>query len=173
MHQSSTIKWSSLIIGVSFLIIGVFIISFPEENLFAITWLIALLFIINGFLEIFVRQVIKRTANQSATMLVILGIINIILGLLILFNVVTSTTFIAYLFAIWFIINAFFNMFNVTPLEKSNKIFHIISIILNILAILFGIILLFNPLIAAFIIAIFISAVFFIIGVSYIIDALN
>lgn len=40
MHQSSTIKWSSLIIGVSFLIIGVFIISFPEENLFAITWLI-------------------------------------------------------------------------------------------------------------------------------------
>ncbi|MGW7794794.1 DUF308 domain-containing protein [Staphylococcus xylosus] len=173
MHQSSTIKWSSLIIGVSFLIIGVFIISFPEENLFAITWLIGLLFIINGFLEIFVRQVIKRTANQSATMLVILGIINIILGLLILFNVVTSTTFIVYLFAIWFIINAFFNMFNVTPLEKSNKIFYIISIILNILAILFGIILLFNPLIAAFIIAIFISAVFFIIGVSYIIDALN
>ncbi|WP_217971601.1 DUF308 domain-containing protein [Staphylococcus xylosus] len=173
MHQSSTIKWSSLIIGVSFLIIGVFIISFPEENLFAITWLIGLLFIINGFLEIFVRQVIKRTANQSATMLIILGIINIILGLLILFNVVTSTTFIVYLFAIWFIINAFFNMFNVTPLEKSNKIFHIISIILNILAILFGIILLFNPLIAAFIIAIFISAVFFIIGVSYIIDALN
>ena len=147
MHQSSTIKWSSLIIGVSFLIIGVFIISFPEENLFAITWLIGLLFIINGFLEIFVRQVIKRTANQSATMLIILGIINIILGLLILFNVVTSTTFIVYLFAIWFIINAFFNMFNVTPLEKSNKIFHIISIILNILAILFGIILLFNPLI--------------------------
>lgn len=132
MHQSSTIKWSSLIIGVSFLIIGVFIISFPEENLFAITWLIGLLFIINGFLEIFVRQVIKRTANQSTTMLVILGIINIILGLLILFNVVTSTTFIVYLFAIWFIINAFFNMFNVTPLEKSNKIFHIISIILNI-----------------------------------------
>ena len=173
MHQSSTIKWSSLTIGVSFLIIGVFIISFPEENLFAITWLIGLLFIINGFLEIFVRQVIKRTANQSATMLIILGIINIILGLLILFNVVTSTTFIVYLFAIWFIINAFFNMFNVTPLEKSNKIFHIISIILNILAILFGIILLFNPLIAAFIIAIFISAVFFIIGVNYIIDALN
>ncbi len=173
MHQSSTIKWSSLIIGVSFLIIGVFIISFPEENLFAITWLIGLLFIINGFLEIFVRQVIKRTAHQSSTMLVILGIINIIFGLLILFNVVTSTTFIVYLFAIWFIINAFFNMFNVTPLEKSNNSFHIISIILNILAILFWIILLFNPLIAAFIIAIFISAVFFIIGISYIIDALN
>ncbi|MDW8542123.1 HdeD family acid-resistance protein [Staphylococcus sp. mip270_02] len=173
MKQSSTIKWSSLIIGVIFLVIGVFIISFPEENLFAITWLIGLLFIINGFLEIFIRQVIKRTAQQSSTMLILLGIFNIIFGLLILFNVVTSTTFIVYLFAIWFIINATFNMFNVTPVEKSNKTFHIISILLNIIAILFGIILLFNPLIAAFIIAIFISAVFFIIGISYIIDALH
>ncbi|WP_368679706.1 HdeD family acid-resistance protein [Staphylococcus pseudoxylosus] len=173
MKQSSTIKWSSLIIGVIFLVIGVFIISFPEENLFAITWLIGLLFIINGFLEIFIRQVIKRTAQQSSTMFILLGIFNIIFGLLILFNVVTSTTFIVYLFAIWFIINATFNMFNVTPVEKSNKTFHIISILLNIIAILFGIILLFNPLIAAFIIAIFISAVFFIIGISYIIDALH
>ncbi|MBF0813491.1 DUF308 domain-containing protein [Staphylococcus saprophyticus] len=173
MKQSSTIKWSSLIIGVIFLVIGVFIISFPEENLFAITWLIGLLFIINGFLEIFIRQVIKRTAQQSSTMLILLGIFNIIFGLLILFNVVTSTTFIVYLFAIWFIINATFNMFNVTPVEKSNKTFHIISILLNIIAILFGIILLFNPLIAAFIITIFISAVFFIIGISYIIDALH
>ncbi|NQE00124.1 HdeD family acid-resistance protein [Staphylococcus xylosus] len=173
MKQSSTIKWSSLIIGVIFLVIGVFIISFPEENLFAITWLIGLLFIINGFLEIFIRQVIKRTAQQSSTMLILLGIFNIIFGLLILFNVVTSTTFIVYLFAIWFIINATFNMFNVTPVEKSNKTFHIISILLNIIVILFGIILLFNPLIAAFIIAIFISAVFFIIGISYIIDALH
>ncbi|PTI00090.1 hypothetical protein BU114_09525, partial [Staphylococcus shinii] len=86
--------------------------------------------------------------------------------------VVTSTTFIVYLFAIWFIINAVFNIFNVTPVEKSNKSFHLISILLNIVAIIFGIILLFNPLIAAFIIAIFISAVFFIIGITYIIDAL-
>lgn len=172
MQQSSNIKWSSLAIGVIFLIIGVFIISFPEENLFTITWLIGLLFIINGFLEIFVRQVIKNATQQRSTLLILLGIINIIFGLLILFNVVTSTTFIVYLFAIWFIINAVFNIFNVTPVEKSNKSFHLISILQNIVAIIFGIILLFNPLIAAFIIAIFISAVFFIIGITYIIDAL-
>ncbi|MDW8564951.1 DUF308 domain-containing protein [Staphylococcus shinii] len=82
MQQSSNIKWSSLAIGVIFLIIGVFIISFPEENLFTITWLIGLLFIINGFLEIFVRQVIKNATQQRSTLLILLGIINIILGLL-------------------------------------------------------------------------------------------
>ncbi|MDT3919416.1 DUF308 domain-containing protein, partial [Staphylococcus saprophyticus] len=121
MQRSSGIKWSSLIIGVIFLVIGVFIVSFPEENLFAITWLIGLLFIINGFIEIFIRRIMKKATQRGSKLLIILGIINIIIGLLILFNVVTSTTFIIYLFAIWFIINAIFNIFTVTPAEKSNK----------------------------------------------------
>ena len=141
MQRSSGIKWSSLIIGVIFLVIGVFIVSFPEENLFAITWLIGLLFIINGFIEIFIRRIMKKATQRGSKLLIILGIINIMIGLLILFNVVTSTTFIIYLFAIWFIINAIFNIF--------------------------------TPLIAAVIIAIFMCIVFFIIGITYIIDALN
>ena len=173
MQRSSVIKWSSLIIGVIFLVIGVFIVSFPEENLFAITWLIGLLFIINGFIEIFIRRIMKKATQRGSKLLIILGIINIIIGLLILFNVVTSTTFIIYLFAIWFIINAIFNIFTVTPAEKSNKAFHTFSILLNVIEIVFGIILLFNPLIAAVIIAIFMCIVFFIIGITYIIDALN
>ncbi|PHK49354.1 HdeD family acid-resistance protein [Staphylococcus edaphicus] len=173
MQQSSGIKWSSLLIGVIFLVIGVFIISFPEENLFAITWLIGLLFIINGFIEIFIRRVMKKASQSGTNILVILGVINIIIGLLILFNVVTSTTFIIYLFAIWFIINAIFNIFTVTPSEKSNKVFHTFSILLNIVEIVFGLILLFNPLMAALLIAIFMCIVFFIIGITYIIDALN
>src|SRR5690625_3574919 len=173
MQQKTGIRWSSLLIGVFFLIIGVFIISFPEENLFAITWLIGILFIINGFIEIFIRRVMKQATQNGSNILIVLGIINIIIGVLILFNVVTSTTFIVYLFAIWFIINALFNMFTVTPAEKSNRGFHSLSIILNIIEIIFGVILLFNPLIAAVIIAIFMSAVFFIIGITYIIDALH
>ncbi|SCT39041.1 HdeD family acid-resistance protein [Staphylococcus caeli] len=173
MQQSSGIKWPSLIIGVIFLIIGVFIVSFPEENLFAITWLIGLLFIINGFIEIFVRRVMKQASQSGSNMLLILGIINIIIGGFILFNVVTSTTFIIYLFAIWFIIHAIFSIFTVTPAEKSNKLFHTLSILLNIVEIIFGIILLFNPLMAAIIIAVFMSIVFFIIGITYLIDALS
>ena len=173
-HATKTgIRWSSLLIGVFFLIIGVFIISFPEENLFAITWLIGILFVITGFIEIFVRRIMKQATQKGSNLLIVLGIINIIIGILILFNVVTSTTFIVYLFAIWFIINAVLNMFTITPAEGSNKRFHMVSILLNIIEIIFGVILLFNPLIAAVVIAVFMSAVFFIIGITYLIDALR
>ena len=71
MQQKSGIKWSSLLIGVFFLIIGVFIISFPEENLFAITWLIGILFIINGFIEIFVRRIMKQATHNGSNLLII------------------------------------------------------------------------------------------------------
>nr|WP_275113223.1 DUF308 domain-containing protein [Staphylococcus cohnii] len=132
-----------------------------------------MLFIINGFIEIFVRRIMKQATQNGSSLLIILGIINIIIGILILFNVVTSTTFIVYLFAIWFIINALLNMFTITSAEGANKRFHMVSIILNIIEIIFGVILLFNPLIAAVVIAVFMSAVFFIIGITYLIDALR
>src|SRR5699024_9720499 len=124
MYPKTGIKLSILLIGVFFLIICVFIVSFPVENLFAITWLIGILFIINGFIEIFIRRVMKQATQNGSNILIVLGIINIIIGVLILFNVVTSTTFIVYLFAIWFIINALFNMFYMTQSEKSNRSFH-------------------------------------------------
>src|SRR5699024_4399465 len=129
MYPKTGIKWSSLLIGVFFLIIGVFFVSFPEENLFAITWLIGFLFILNGFIEIVIRPGMKQSTHNDFNILIVFGIINIIIGVLILFNVVTSTTFIVYLFAIWFIINALFNMFTVAPAEKSNRSFHSLSII--------------------------------------------
>src|SRR5699024_1182180 len=110
---------------------------------------------------------------KGSNLLIVLGIINIIIGMLILFNVVTSTTFIVYLFAIWFIINAVLNLFTITPAEGSNKRFHMVSILLNIIEIILSVILLFYPFIAAVIIVVFMSAFFFIIETTYLIDALR
>src|SRR5699024_8270100 len=140
MQQKTGIRWSSLLFGVFFLIIGVFIISFLEENLFAITWLIGILFVINGFIEILGRGIMIIVTQNGSNLLIVLVIINIIIGMLILFNVVTSTTFIVYLFAIWFIINAVLNLFTITPAEGSNKRFHMVSILLNIIEIILGVI---------------------------------
>src|SRR5699024_5058006 len=173
MQEKTGIRGSSLLIGVFLLIIGGFIISCPEENVFAVNWLLGILFVINGFIESFVRRIMTQATHKGCYLLIVVGIVNIIFDMLILFNVVTSTTFIVYLFAIWFIINAVLNLFTITPAEGSNKRFHMVSILLNIIEIILGVILLFNPLIAAVIIAVFMSAVFFIIGITYLIDALR
>ncbi|RIP32743.1 HdeD family acid-resistance protein [Staphylococcus gallinarum] len=173
MSQSNQIKWPSLIVGIIFLMIAVFIISFPQENLFVITWLIGLLFIVNGFMELVVSYNIRKHTNQNTIFIMLTGVINIIIGFVIMLNIVTSTTFIIYLFAIWFIIHAIFAIFTVTQLERSNHLLHIISILINIIEIIFGILLLFNPLIAAVLVSFVLAFVFVIIGIAQIITALS
>ncbi|PTK89650.1 hypothetical protein BUZ03_10555, partial [Staphylococcus gallinarum] len=86
---------------------------------------------------------------------------------------VTSTTFIIYLFAVWFIIHAVLAIFTVTQLERSNRLLHTISIFINILEIILGILLLFNPIIAAVLVSFVLAFVFVIIGISQIIIALS
>ena len=173
MSRDNRIKWPSLIIGVIFLIIAVFILSFPQENLFVITWLIGLLFIINGFIELLISFNSRRKNSNSSIFIILIGILNIIIGFIIMLNIVTSTTFIVYLFAIWFIIHAILAIFTITQLERSSHLLHTISILINVLEIIFGILLLFNPLIAAILISFAISFVFVIIGIANIINALN
>lgn len=173
MSQSNQIKWPSLIVGIIFLMIAVFIISFPQENLFVITWLIGLLFIVNGFMELVVSYNIRKHTNQNTIFIMLTGVINIIIGFVIMLNIVTSTTFIIYLFAIWFIIHAILAIFTVTQLERSNHLLHIISILINIIEIIFGILLLFNPLIAAVLVSFVLAFVFVIIGIAQIITALS
>ncbi|WP_232163002.1 DUF308 domain-containing protein [Staphylococcus gallinarum] len=40
--------------------------SFPQENLFVITWLIGLLFIINGFMELVMSFNMRKHTNQNS-----------------------------------------------------------------------------------------------------------
>ncbi|RIL19122.1 DUF308 domain-containing protein, partial [Staphylococcus gallinarum] len=114
MSQNNRIKWPSLVVGVIFLIIAVFIMSFPQENLFVITWLIGLLFIINGFMELVMSFNMRKHTNQNSVFIMLTAVINIIIGIVIMLNIVTSTTFIIYLFAVWFIIHAVLAIFTVT-----------------------------------------------------------
>ncbi|MCD8916949.1 DUF308 domain-containing protein [Staphylococcus gallinarum] len=173
MSQNNRIKWPSLVVGVIFLIIAVFIMSFPQENLFVITWLIGLLFIINGFMELVISFNMRKHTNQNSVFIMLTAVINIIIGIVIMLNIVTSTTFIIYLFAVWFIIHAVFAIFTVTQLERSNRLLHTISIFINILEIILGILLLFNPIIAAVLVSFVLAFVFVIIGISQIIIALS
>lgn len=173
MSQNNRIKWPSLVVGVIFLIIAVFIMSFPQENLFVITWLIGLLFIINGFMELVMSFNMRKHTNQNSVFIMLTAVINIIIGIVIMLNIVTSTTFIIYLFAVWFIIHAVLAIFTVTQLERSNRLLHTISIFINILEIILGILLLFNPIIAAVLVSFVLAFVFVIIGISQIIIALS
>ncbi|CUG69854.1 membrane spanning protein [Staphylococcus aureus] len=97
-----------------------------------------------------------------------MGIVDILFGLLVIFNVGASSAFFIYMFAFWFIFSSISGLFTFSG-SGSLKL---ISVIFNLLGIVFGVILLFNPLMGIVFISTMIAIAFVFVGVIYVVDAL-
>lgn len=169
--STKNIRWSSIIIGILFVIVAILAVSFPIQNIVAITWLIGIFFIANGIMEIFFRRLTKAFVGISGGWTILLGILNVIFGLLLIIFPSAGSTFIVYVFAFWFIFSSVLGIFVVTPEERTSKWYHFFSVLINIIGVIAGIILLFNPLLGALAVSFFVGVMFLLIGINYIFDA--
>ena len=104
----------------------------------------------------------------SGTLTTFMAIIDIIFGLLVMFNVGVGSAFFIYMFAVWFVISSVIGLMTLSGQGR----FKGLSILINMLGLLFGIILLFNPMMGMVIVSMMIGISFTIIGVMYIVDGL-
>lgn len=85
-----------------------------------------------------------------------------------MFNVGVGSAFFIYMFAVWFVISSVIGLMTLSGQGR----FKGLSILINMLGLLFGIILLFNPMMGMVIVSMMIGISFTIIGVMYIVDGL-
>lgn len=105
-QDNGKLKWSSLIMGTLLLIVAVIIFSYPVKNFYTLTWLIGLFILINGVIQLLFRRAARALAGSGSGLIVVIGIIDIIFGLLVIFNVGASSTFFIFMFAAWFIVSS-------------------------------------------------------------------
>ena len=168
VQDNGKLKWSSLIMGTLLLIVAVIIFSYPVKNFYTLTWLIGLFILINGVIQLLFRRAARALAGSGSGLIVVIGIIDIIFGLLVIFNVGASSTFFIFLFAAWFIVSSVIGLMTIS---KQNRLKGL-SIIVNVLGLLLGIILLFNPMMGMILVSTMIAITFAILGVTYVIDGL-
>lgn len=161
------IKWSSLIMGVLLLMLAVVIFTFPIENFYAITWLIGLFVLINGVIQIIYRRKAKALVGGNQNWILFMGIVDILFGLIVIFNVGASSAF--YLHVC--VLVHFSSIAGLFTFTGSGSL-KLISVIFNLLGIVFGVILLFNPLMGIVFISTMIAIAFVFVGVIYVVDAL-
>ena len=163
-QDSGKLNWSSLIIGTLLLIIAVVIFSNPVQNFYTLTWLIGLLIMIGGLF----RRTAKKLVGVNTKLILINGIIDLIFGILVVFNVGASSVFFVFMFAFWFIFSSVIGLFTISQQHQLRGL----SIIVNILGIILGIVLLFNPMMGMIFVSTLIAFTFAILGVTYVIDGL-
>ncbi|MCE4964067.1 HdeD family acid-resistance protein [Staphylococcus haemolyticus] len=167
-QNKGKLKWSSLIMGTLLLIVAVIIFSYPVKNFYTLTWLIGLFILINGVIQLLFRRAARALAGSSSGLIVVIGIIDIIFGLLVIFNVGASSTFFIFMFAAWFIVSSVIGLMTISKQSRLKGL----SIIVNALGLLLGIILLFNPMMGMILVSTMIAITFAILGVTYVIDGL-
>ncbi len=167
-QDNGKLKWSSLIMGTLLLIVAVIIFSYPVKNFYTLTWLIGLFILINGVIQLLFSRAARALAGSGSGLIVVIGIIDIIFGLLVIFNVGASSTFFIFMFAAWFIVSSIIGLMTISKQSRLKGL----SIIVNVLGLLLGIILLFNPMMGMILVSTMIAITFAILGVTYVIDGL-
>ena len=127
-QDNGKLNWSSLIIGTLLLIIAVVIFSNPVQNFYTLTWLIGLLIMIGGVIQLYsvVRQ---KLVGVNTKLILINGIIDLIFGILVVFNVEQVQYSFVFMFAFWFIFSSVIGLFTLSQQHQLRGL----SIIVNIL----------------------------------------
>lgn len=165
-QQKRGIDWLELIVGLLFLVAGIVSIFNPGFTLSWLVVMIGIVAIIRGIAHIVHYFRLRRYTGYSAVLAIVIGVLDIVLGVFILFNTSAGVAALAVLFPIWFIVDCIFNFAFVGILKLQSKALYWCTIILNILGIVLGVVLLFNPLTSAGTLAMLISFYLILFGVE-------
>lgn len=163
--------WFSLAVGIILVIAGIASFMRPDTTLKFVSVCLGIGLLLKGIYELWFRRGISNWFGENSGWLLFMGIIDIILGLLFIFRAASGVVVIAYIFAFWFIFDSIAEIATANYFKRLNRGYYVAMLILNILALLVGFILLFNPLIAASTLVLIISFYLLLIGFIKIIQA--
>jgi uncharacterized membrane protein HdeD (DUF308 family) len=173
MERSRKFDWGALILGVLFVIAAIFAFSDPGASVIAVVFLFGIAVILKGIFELTFRRRIKEYTDKNHTAMIIIGIIDIIIGIFILLNLQIGMIAVALLFAIWIILDSVFMLITSSYIKNYSTGRFWFTVITGIIGLLIGIILLFNPIGGVLSIAFIIGIYFMIAGIVYILEAFN
>ncbi|HHX69627.1 MAG: DUF308 domain-containing protein [Miniphocaeibacter sp.] len=164
-------NWENLIIGIIFIIASLIAFKDPTVNLLAIVMIFGISALSDGVFQLFLRRRIRKVTGYRSTFITVIGVINLLIGILLLFNLYGSAAALPYVFAFWFIIRSIEGLLNSGLAKIISNSYYWFKVVINILGIIIGILLLKNPFSAALTITYLVGSYFMIFGILNIIEA--
>lgn len=144
-EEKRSFNWGSFILGILFILAALLSFKDVTGNLLAIVIVYAIFAIIKGCYEIFLRNKLKELTGVKMYFPIIMGVIDLIVGIYLLFHLNIGITILPYVFAIWFLLDSIFSLFTLDLARAVSNGFFWFSLIVDILGIIVGFMLLFNP----------------------------
>ncbi|EOH91566.1 HdeD family acid-resistance protein [Enterococcus villorum] len=171
MNERKTVDWGSLLLGILFVFVSLMSFQDPVGNLVAIVLVFAIFAFLKGIFELFLRNCMKELTGYKGKMPLVIGIIDILIGIFFLFNIGAGVIALPFVFAIWFIADSVLALFTADLAKGISTGYYWFTVVINILGILLGIMLLFNPISSALTLSFLVGFYFMIFGINHIVYA--
>ncbi|MGM0240915.1 HdeD family acid-resistance protein [Enterococcus sp. AZ103] len=171
MEKRSGFNWAPFLLGIIFIFVSLVTFRDPESSLLAIVYVFAFSAIFKGVFELFFRRSLNEFAGQHSTLLIVLGIFDIIIGVFLLFNISAGLIALPFVFAIWFIVDSIVALATSGIYKVASTGYYWFNVIVNIIGIILGIMLIFNPISSALTLAFLVGFYFMMMGITLIVYA--
>lgn len=147
-RRTDGFNWGHFLAGVAFLIAGFYVLRHPDVSLISIVLVFSIVSIVQGIAWIASYLRFKDTFNWS-WLNMIGGVVDIVIGLIFLFNGGLGASTLAILFAIWFILDSLVSLIFAIRMKGFNTGMMVLIMILSVISLIAGILMLMNPVVSA------------------------
>lgn len=162
--ESGKSIWKNLVIGIIFVFVAIVAFRNPAADLLGIVLYFTIAAIIKGGLEIMAWK-------KSQGLNVFIGIVDLFIGIFFLFHLAMGIAVSPFVFAIWFISNSIYRLVSIGRVNEVK--YKWLIQLLNIVALILGVLLFFNPVVSAFTLAYLIALNLLIVGVLYLVSVVS
>lgn len=163
--------WREFLTGVLFLIAGIFVFLHPDAGLVTMALLFAVIAVMHGITAIAGFFRLRQYLPRASWLVLVAGILDVVLGLLFLFNVPAGIVGITMLFSIWFMVDTIANLATVSHLRALGVGWFALSLILDVLSLVFAVLMFMQPVVAAVSFAMLVGIYLCLFGINAIVIA--
>lgn len=174
MRRQSDIGWTELIIGIVLILLGIFIVKQPVGILTWIVVVCGILAVLTGIADIILYIRMERFTGFGPIVSLVTGILSVMAGFMLIVHPGAGTWAIAMILPIWIIAHCISRLSHLQYMKMSfGSTYYNLSLILNILGLIVGILLVFRPMITIFSIGVLVGAYLILEGIECIVAAVS
>ena len=170
-RKSFGFDWGQFITGILFLIAAFVVMRYPLATLKTVTFIFAVVAIIRGVAILAGYSTLRQLTGKLAWVSLLMGIFDLVIGVIFLVNSNFGVATITMMFAIWFLVDSVGSLFNVGHLRIAGTGWFVLYLVLDILAVIVSLMLFMQPVVAAFTLVTLLSMFFVLFGIECIVLA--
>ena len=156
------------------MVLGVFTFARPSSALTGIVFVYGILAVITGIADIVFYVKIEQHTGFGPAVSLVTGILSILAGILLLFNPGAGKWAMVILFPLWFITHCISRLTHLPLIRMTAGTgYYYFTLIVNILGLLLGFVMIFNPLMSFFSVSYIIGGYLILIGIDHLVLAVS